>query len=65
LRYTLEISSAAVRFEPTKVVSEERAEIDREDIKAILKSTRVNLKVLRKRARAESISEMLEDLIRK
>jgi hypothetical protein len=43
----------------------ERAATDREDIKAILKSTRVNLKVLRKRAQAESTSEILEDLIRK
>lgn len=43
----------------------ERAMIDREDIKAILKSTRVNLNVLRKRARAESTSEILKDLIRK
>ena len=43
----------------------ERTATDREDIKAILESTRVNLKVLRKRAQAESTSEILEDLIRK
>ena len=43
----------------------ERAMIDREDIKAILKSTRLNLKALRKKAQRESTSRILEDLIRK
>jgi hypothetical protein len=42
----------------------ERAATDREDIKAILKNTRVDLEDLRKRAQAEGTSEILEDLIR-
>jgi hypothetical protein len=41
----------------------ERAAIDKEDIKAILRYTPVNLEDLRKRARDEGTSEMLEDLI--
>jgi hypothetical protein len=42
----------------------ERAAIDREDIKAILKYTRVDLEDLRKRARIQGTSEILEDLMR-
>jgi len=42
----------------------ERAATDREDIKAILKNTRVDLEDLRMRAQAEGTSEILEDLIR-
>lgn len=42
----------------------ERAATDREDIKAILKSTRVRLKTLRGRARVEGTYDILEDLIR-
>ena len=41
----------------------ERAATDREDIKAILENTRVDLEDLRKRAQAEGTSEILEDLI--
>jgi len=41
----------------------ERAAIDREDIKAILKFTRVDLKYLRERSRVQGTPEMLEDLI--
>lgn len=41
----------------------ERAAIDKEDTKAILRYTPVNLEDLRKRARDEGTSEMLEDLI--
>jgi len=42
----------------------ERVAIDREDIKAILKNTRVDLEDLRRRAKVEGTSEILEDLIR-
>jgi hypothetical protein len=41
----------------------ERAATDREDIKAILENTRVDLEDLRKRPQAEGTSEILEDLI--
>jgi len=43
----------------------ERAAIDREDIKAILKSSRLRLKSIRKKAKVQGTSEILEDLIRK
>jgi hypothetical protein len=42
----------------------ERAAIDREDIKAILKFTRVDLKYLREEAKVQETSEVLDDLIR-
>lgn len=42
----------------------ERAITDREDIRAILKSTKINLRALRNKARNESTSKILEDLIR-
>ena len=42
----------------------ERASTDREDIKAILKSTKINLRALRNKARNESTSKILEDLLR-
>lgn len=45
-------------------LSPERAAIDREDIKAILKNTRVDLEDLRRRAKVQGTSEILEDLIR-
>jgi hypothetical protein len=41
----------------------ERAAIDREDIKAILKFTRVNLNHLREKSKVQSTSEILEGLI--
>jgi len=41
----------------------ERAETDRQDIKAILETQRVNLGSLRRRARAESTTGILDDLI--
>ena len=41
----------------------ERAATDREDVKAILQATRINLKSLRRRARAESTVKILDDLI--
>jgi hypothetical protein len=41
----------------------ERATTDGQDIRAILKSTSINVKVLRKKARGESTSEILEDLM--
>jgi hypothetical protein len=40
----------------------ERAATDREDIKAILKTTQIDLKTLRRKARAESTVKILEDL---
>lgn len=43
-------------------VQSERAAIDREDIKAILRTTRIILKSLRKRARVESTAKILNDL---
>ncbi len=42
----------------------ERAATDREDIKAILKSSRLRLKTLRRKARDQATSEILEDLMR-
>jgi len=42
----------------------EKAATDREDIKAILKHTRVDLRDLRKRAQVQSTSEILENLMR-
>ena len=41
----------------------ERAVTDREDIKAVLETTEISLKTLRKRARAESTVKILDDLI--
>jgi hypothetical protein len=41
----------------------ERATTDREDIKAILETTRVDMKSLRKRARAEKTAKILDELI--
>lgn len=43
-------------------VRAERATTDREDIKAILETTRVDMKFLRKRARAENTAKMLDEL---
>jgi hypothetical protein len=40
----------------------ERAATDREDIKAILKTTRISLKSLRRRARAQGTVKILDDL---
>ena len=40
----------------------ERAMTDREDIKAILQTSQINLKTLRKRARVESTVKILDDL---
>jgi hypothetical protein len=45
-------------------LSPERAATDREDVKAILKSSQVRLDDLRKRAQSQATSEILEDLIR-
>ncbi len=42
----------------------ERAATDREDIKAILEATRINLRSLRKRAKQEGTVEVLDDLMR-
>lgn len=42
----------------------ERAATDREDIKAILKSSRLRLDTLRSRAKTQATYEILEDLIR-
>lgn len=42
---------------------DERAATDREDIKAILGTTQVDLKSLRRKARAEGTIKILEDLI--
>ncbi len=44
-------------------IQAERAVTDREDIKAILKATRINLKSLRKRAASESTLRILNDLM--
>jgi hypothetical protein len=44
-------------------VRAERAATDREDIKAILETTQISLKALRRRARAESTVKILHDLI--
>lgn len=44
-------------------IQRERAMIDREDIKAILKGSRIDLKRLRRRAKAQTTSEILEDLL--
>jgi len=44
-------------------VRAERAATDREDIKAILETTQISLKALRRRARAESTVKILDDLI--
>jgi hypothetical protein len=43
----------------------EKAMTDREDIKAILKSTRLRLDILRKRAKSQGTQEILEDSMRK
>jgi len=40
----------------------ERAATDREDIKAILETTQIDLKTLRRKARAEGTDKILEDL---
>jgi hypothetical protein len=45
-------------------ISPERVESDREDIRHILKSTKINLATLQERARAESTLDMLQELIR-
>lgn len=42
----------------------ERAETDRQDIRAILESTKLRLNALRKRAKAQGTSEILEELLR-
>jgi len=42
----------------------EKAMTDREDIKAILKSTRLRLDILRKRAKSQGTHEILEDSMR-
>jgi hypothetical protein len=41
----------------------ERAATDREDIKAILATTQIDLKTLRRKARAEGTIKILEDLL--
>lgn len=41
----------------------ERASTDREDIKAVLETTRISLKTLRKIARAESTIKILDELM--
>lgn len=43
-------------------IQAERAAIDREDIKAILKATRIKLSSLRKRAASEHTSRILDEL---
>jgi hypothetical protein len=43
-------------------IQSERAAIDREDIKAILKATRIKLSSLRKRAASEHTSRILDEL---
>jgi hypothetical protein len=43
-------------------LEEERASTDREDIRAILKTTKVNLKTLRTRTRRDRTVELLDDL---
>lgn len=43
----------------------ERAATDREDIKAILENTRIDLRSLRKKAKAENTAKILGDLIRR
>ncbi len=45
-------------------VQSERAATDRQDIKAILETTRIDLKSMRKRAKKESTAKILDDLIR-
>ena len=45
-------------------LSPERVESDRGDIRTILKSTKIDLKTLRRKARAESTIGTLEELIR-
>jgi hypothetical protein len=45
-------------------ISPERIESDREDIRHILKFTKINLGTLREKARAESTLDTLEELIR-
>lgn len=44
-------------------VQPERAATDRADIKAILETTRIDMRSLQKRARAESTRRILDDLI--
>jgi hypothetical protein len=44
-------------------IQAERAAIDREDIKAILKTTRINLGSLRKKTGAQSTLRILDELI--
>jgi hypothetical protein len=44
-------------------VQPERAATDRADIKSILETTRIDMRSLRKRARAESTTRILDDLI--
>ena len=43
-------------------IQSERAATDREDIKAILKATKINLNSLRKRAASEHTSRILDEL---
>ena len=43
-------------------IQPERAANDRADVKAILKTTRISMRLLRRRARAESTSKILDDL---
>jgi len=44
-------------------IQPERAVIDKEDIKAILRSTKIRLKFVRKRAQRDSTSDVFEDLL--
>ena len=46
-------------------VQPERAATDRQDIKAILEITKIDLKSLRKRAKVEATAKILDDLIRR
>jgi hypothetical protein len=43
-------------------VRPERAATDREDIKAILETTRIDLRSLRRRAKLQSTAKILDDL---
>lgn len=46
-------------------IQPERAATDRQDIKVIIETTRIDLRSLRKRARVESTTKILDDLIRR
>ena len=46
-------------------IQPERAATDRQDIKVIIETTRIDLRSLRKRAKVESTAKILDDLIRR